>query len=766
MKRPSPSPLPSPSGRGIWAIAVFALWLALAPAARAQTRPYIGYTYPAGGQQGTTFQIKLGGQGLTDVNQVLITGAGVTTKVLEYQRRLSGEELALMSEQVNELKKATTAVASAMSAMMTADKMTSENPMMMSAMTPEKSAGGVGKEPAALTLITRIEKRTREYVQTPACVSISALVIAEVTIATNAEPGARELRLATPRGVSNPLVFQVGQLPEFTRKPMLSATLQVLGKEAQSLRKRPPEELEDRITLPCTLNGQIASGEVNRYRFEARQGQRLVIATLGRELIPYIADAVPGWFQPVLALYDAKGKEVAYDDDYRFNPDPTILYEVAQDGEYLLEIHDSIYRGREDFVYRITLGELPFVTSISPLGGRAGSPVTPNMRGWNLKDAELTPIPKDAEPGVHSVAAVRNGFVSNRVPLALDQLPEALEKETNNTQATAQKITLPIVINGRINKPGDWDVFEFTGKSNETIVAEVMARRLDSPLDSVLKLTDAQGTLLAFNDDHEDLGAGVNTHHADSYFMTKLPADGAYYVHIGDTARKGGVAYNYRLRLSAPQPDFELRAAPSSIIFRTNSTAVLAVYARRQDGFAGPIKLALKDPPAGFSAPPVTLAGTQTLARLTINGPVAPTKGSVNLSIVGRAKIGDKAIVHEAVPAEDRMQAFLWRHLVPASELLALVFDPGYRPPPKRVARLRPPAAGATNTVMIGKPGGGTNAVGTNVTVAAAGSTAAKPKFTKQQIAGRLRQLKLLFEEGLLTEDFYCDKVAECETAQ
>ena len=35
--------------------------------------------------------------------------------------------------------------------------------------------------------------------------------------------------LATPRGVSNPLVFYVGQLPEVSRKPMLTATLQVLG---------------------------------------------------------------------------------------------------------------------------------------------------------------------------------------------------------------------------------------------------------------------------------------------------------------------------------------------------------------------------------------------------------------------------------------------------------------------------------------------------------------------------------------------------------
>ena len=54
-------------------------------------------------------------------------------------------------------------------------------------------------------------------------------------------------------------------------------------------------------------------------------------------------------------------------------------------------------------------------------------------------------------------------------------------------------------------------------------------------------------------------GPRLNTHQADSYFMARLPADGTYYVHIGDTARQGGEEYGYRLRLSAPQPDFELR---------------------------------------------------------------------------------------------------------------------------------------------------------------------------------------------------------------
>ncbi len=724
-------------------VGLVSLW-AMAPVAQAQPRPYIGYVYPAGGQQGTTFQIRLGGQGQDDVNAVLVTGSGVTAKVVEYYRRLNNQELQLLNEQLKELKRATSAVASAR-----APRMTAQAPTTISATAPEKTSAELGQDESSQKLIARIENRIREFVQTPAAAANASLTMVEVTIAPDAAPGAREIRLVTLHGVSNPLPFHVGQVPEFSRKPMLTSTLHVLGKEAQSLRKRPDDEVEDRITVPCTVNGQIASGEVNRYRFEARKGQRLVITTLGRQLVPFLADAVPGWFQPVLALYDAKGKEVAYDDDYRFNPDPTIFYEVPQDGEYAFEIHDSIYRGREDFVYRITVGELPFVTSIFPLGRRVGEPGAIKMKGWNLEEAELTPPAQDAPAGIRWIAANRKGFISNRVPFALDPVPECFEREPNNNRGHAQKVTLPIIINGRIGRPDDWDVFQFAGKSNDTVVAEVTARRLESPLDSVIKLTDAKGTVLAFNDDHEDLESGLNTHQADSYLMVKLPADGTYYVHLGDTARQGGEEYGYRLRLSAPQPDFALRVVPSSVGLRGKSTAALSVYAIRKDGFTGPIKLGLRDPPPGFSSFPSTLLATQTVTRLTFKCDLVATKGPVTLSVVGNAKIGGKEIVHEAVPAEDRMQAFLWRHLVPASDLKVLVFDPSYQPPPQRIARARPPSTNATT--------------GTNTPPPAAD---AKPKFTKQQIAGRLRQLKLLFEEGLLTDDFYEVKVAESEAAQ
>jgi hypothetical protein len=231
--------------------------------------------------------------------------------------------------------------------------------------------------------------------------------------------------------------------------------------------------------------------------------------------------------------------------------------------------------------------------------------------------------------------------------------------------------------------------------------------------------------------------------------MARLPADGAYYVHLGDTARNAGEEYAYRLRISAPQPDFALRVVPSSVSLRGKSSTPLSVYAIRRDGFTGPIKLSLKDPPAGFSAAPISLSGTQAMVRLTLKTDLVATKEPVNLSVMGSAKIAGQDVTHEAVPAEDRMQAFLWRHLVPATELKVLVFDPNYQPPPARVPRVRPPAE------VEPKP-----------EVASTNSPANKPKFTKQQVAGLLRQLKRLYEEDLLTDDFYDQKVAECEAAR
>ncbi|MCY2926455.1 MAG: hypothetical protein NT031_13640, partial [Planctomycetota bacterium] len=205
------------------------------------------------------------------------------------------------------------------------------------------------------------------------------------------------------------------------------------------------------------------------------------------------------------------------------------------------------------------------------------------------------------------------------------------------------------------------------------IVAEVLARRLDSPLDSVLQLTDASGKQLALNDDQDDKASALETHHADSLLTPALPADGTYYLRLADTQHKGGPEYAYRLRVSAPRPDFALRVTPSSVILRRGGSAPLTVHALRHDGFAGEITLALKDAPAGFTLGGAKLPAGQDSVRVTISGPPWPHDEPIPLHLEGRAVINGESVTRPGVPADDVQQAFSYRHLVPAGELTASV---------------------------------------------------------------------------------------------
>lgn len=719
---------------------VLAGLLATASSASGQ-RQYIGYVYPGGGQQGTTFPVKVGGQKLDYVCDAMVSGEGVSARVVLYYDTMNNRERRLLRDQERALRKKGSEVRQPMVAKMASFEFPARiGPEQdeESKKDSKKKKPATPKAKAKQKLLERIQRKRAADNRRPASRAIWELVFLEVNVAPDAKPGRREIRLVTKQGVSNPLPFYVGQVPEVARKAMGLSDAQVLGKEYLAQRKRPPEEEEMRVTVPCTMNGQVASGEVNRYRFEAKKGQQLVITVKARQLIPYIADAVPGWFQAVLTLCDANGKELAYNDDFRFKPDPTLYFEVPDDGEYVLSITDAIYRGREDFVYRITIGEMPFVTSIFPLGARVGEPVKIETNGWNLDKTKLAPPPSDAKPGTHLIAATNGKFSSNYVPFALGTMPECLDKENNGDSSKAQKVKLPIVVNGRVDQKDDWDVFEVAGHRGDTLVAEVHARRLDSPLDSFLKVTDAEGKVLAFNDDHHDAGSGMNTNHADSYLIVKLPADGKYFVHLGDTTRHGGKEYAYRLRISPPRPDFQLRVVPSRVVIRSKKAAAVTVYAMRKDDFDGPIKLAFKDLPKGLESSGATLAAKKDVTRVTVKTTLKEMDKPVNLTLVGTAKIGGREIVREAVPAEDAMQAFLWRHLLPAEDLVALVYDPSYKPP---VDRQRPAITDDQRPP----------------------EDEFERKFTERQLAGRLRQIEGLYEQWLLTDDFTNRLVAELE---
>jgi hypothetical protein len=509
---------------------------------------------------------------------------------------------------------------------------------------------------------------------------IGETVRARVTLAADAEPGMRFLRLRTAGGLGNPLRFEVGQHAEVreAEPPPDYFNLEGGARGRRALETYEARVVNPIVGLPATINGRILPGEVDLFTFRALAGEQVVVKVLARELIPYLADAVPGWFQAVATLYDASGREVAFADDYGFDPDPVLFFKIPADGEYRIEVRDSIYRGREDFVYRITLGELPFLTVMAPLGGMAGSEVEVSLFGGNLGAKTKLDYTVPGQPGLARVTVSRSDRLSNALPFHVTTHAEEAEREPNNSPGAGADLKLPVIVNGGINPPGDVDFYRVKGRGGQPMAFEIFARRLNTPVDATLTVFDRDGKEIAFNDDFEDPAAGLTTHHADAHVFVKLPADGECFVRVADAQHQGGPGHLYRLRLSMAEEDFALRVTPSSLNATSGGTAKLTAHVLRLDSFEGPVALRVKagDGASGITLRNALIAADQTEMDLALSVPSGLTEEPVAIVIEGVATIGGREVVRDAVPAEDMMQAFLYRHLVPVDGLLLQVSVP------------------------------------------------------------------------------------------
>lgn len=223
----------------------------------------------------------------------------------------------------------------------------------------------------------------------------------------------------------------------------------------------------------------------------------------------------------------------------------------------------------------------PALHSVFPAGGQAGTSVSVAVTGValdGLRDIRSTvpnlivkktegnqfllTIPVETPPGVydlrvvgtHGMSSPRTFFVCNRA--------EHLEAGPNDTLDAPQRLPLDVVVNGRVEKPGDVDCYQFDAKVGQRVVLECWARRIDSQLRAVLEVYDATGKRLAVNRGH----AGI-----DPLIDFMVPADGKYTVKIFDLSYLGTANHFYRLDIDTkPRVEF----AFPCVVERGKSTKV------------------------------------------------------------------------------------------------------------------------------------------------------------------------------------------------
>ena len=471
-----------------------------------------------------------------------------------------------------------------------------------------------------------------------------------VTVSNTADLGMHDVRLVLPNGTTNRLYFEVGQLPDVLE----DAKAELSGESA---------------TLPVTFNGQVQRADTDRFRFRARKGQRLVLSVKGRVFVPYIADAVPGWFQPVLHLYDETGREVAYSDDYTFHVDPVIFYEVPRTGNYEVEIYDGLYRGREDFVYRIDVGELPFVTSIYPPGGPCDADTRVEVRGWNLTSSRTMVRPEE-QGRVPVRVKGKGGLVSNTVWFQSDTCSTLTLRrgQDNGLRDNALTVQPFEAFNGCVTRSLQEFWFCFRPPKARRWHFEVAARRLGSPADMRISLFEASGALIGHYDDVEDVSDYMNTHHADPQATLKLDVDRPVYIRVTEAQGHFGEDYTFRFFVTPSQPDFSLSIEPAVFAVPAGGTGMFNVVATRRQGFSGPIDLQLEGLPAGYKVAGTRIEKGMTRGIVTVTAPRDAVQKTCHPTLIGRAKAAGREIERTAHPAESMMQAFYYTHMMPVGD--------------------------------------------------------------------------------------------------
>lgn len=459
----------------------------------------------------------------------------------------------------------------------------------------------------------------------------------KVTAAADAGEGTFDVRLVCKSGLTNPRAFSVGSMNEVNEKEPNNDV---------------PES--QKLAVNTTVNGVIGTNtDVDYFVVHAKAKQNLVVYCL--------ATSLDSKLQAELTVIAPDGKPIAANRGYR-DGDAVLDFLPPADGDYLIRLSQFAYTtGGPDHFYRLTVTTGPWVDAIPPLLDDRSASWGWQVSGRNIEPGKEgpKPLPRDSDLRlltqrvvVPSAGMIDGIDFAHRMDGHLSlysQKTVAWDNQKNHTADTAQSVTVPCDVAGRIEKKGARHWYSFTAKKGEVWTLEVFADRIGSPVDAFFQLTDEKGKLIVEQDDGPDT---LSPHQ----FYTKsddpgryrfsVPADGTYRVMVStrEAAVQFGVRDQYVLRIAKEKPDFRIAVMPVGTHFLDAGTipkggsALFNVYAWRFDGFDGPIALSAENLPKGVTCPPQVIGPNQTRGTLVLSASADSADWAGFVSIKGTSE--------------------------------------------------------------------------------------------------------------------------------
>lgn len=409
----------------------------------------------------------------------------------------------------------------------------------------------------------------------------------KVAVEPTASLGAREFRIAAASGAST-----CGQL--------LIVEGPVVVEQTEPHADR---EKAQAIQVGQTVSGMLTAKEqVDVYKVTATAGQSVTFAMHCFRFF-YKRHNQFDQLDPILVISDSTGRELASNDDFHF-ADSLVNYKFEQAGDYFVTVRDVDFNGTASFTYVLATTDKPFVTAAFPLAVSPGGPNAFQVAGFNLSSPEavLMPnsMPNPLPLGRHSVQLSVGGIGTNPVVLEVSDLPLSTDTEPNDKPEQAQAVSIGTGINGRMDQPNDIDNYSLTLKAGQAVRCEVRARRNGSSLDSTIRVLNAQGGVLAANDD-------IHPSTKDSLLTFAAPADGNYTLQIRDLLYRGGPGFGYYLTVKPEVPDFTVQCDEDRAGLGPGTNMPWYVKVAKAGGFNAPVEFRVEGLPAGVTVSPLTI---------------------------------------------------------------------------------------------------------------------------------------------------------------